>query len=201
MRQITGLTKQLCVIGSPVTHSFSPAMHNAALEALDLDYVYTAFEVSKEHISDAIRGLLHLGVVGCNVTMPGKTIVADLADELSPVAMLSHSVNTVVFRDGRIYGDSTDGIGFMSSVSHAGVNLIGQHLTVLGAGGAATAIIVQAALDGVSEISVFRRRSSLWQQTEDFAARISAETGCRIAVYDLADTDALRAQIDRKSVV
>ena len=192
---ITGKTKLLCVIGSPVAHSISPQMHNEAIRLLGLDYVYTAFDVPKEKIADALKSLALLGAAGCNVTMPGKIIAAQIADELSDAARLCGAANTVVFRDGRMIADTTDGIGFMRSAERLGVSLKGKKLSVLGAGGAAKAIIVQAALDGVSEIEIFRRKGAAFAETEEFAARVADETNAKILVTDSGDFAALKAGV------
>ncbi|MCR5785619.1 MAG: shikimate dehydrogenase [Eubacterium sp.] len=201
MQKITGHTKLLCLIGSPVEHSKSPEIHNAAAEILGLDYVYTAFDTDKDNIEDAARGLALLGAKGFNVTMPGKTILADISDTLSDAASLSHSVNTVVIKDGKLCGHSTDGSGYMSSLKAEGINIIGEKITLLGTGGAAKSIIVQAALDKVKEIDVYRRRSKEWEPSVEFCNRISAETGCKINVCDIDDKTALKNSISNSRVL
>ena len=193
---ITGNTKTLCLIGSPIHHSKSPEIHNAASDILGLDYVYTAYDISKDNIKSAIYSLQLLGVRGCNVTMPGKTILADMADELSDAARLSHSVNTVVFEDNLIKGYSTDGSGFMSSLKAEDIDIIGHQITLLGSGGAAHSIIVQAALDGVNTINVFRRKSNpAWDEAVCFCNKIANATGCNICVCDINDNTELKKSI------
>lgn len=195
---ITGYTKQLCLIGDPVEHSLSPAMHNEACRILNLDYVYTALQVNEQDIPAAIRGLSAMHVSGFNVTMPGKKIAAGLVDEISKEAALSASVNTVVPKDGKLYGYSTDGYGFMRSLRDKGVDLKGEKLSVLGLGGAATAICVQAALDGVKEIVIFRRKNSKWSEALSFADLLQAESSARVLIEDIED-DRLLQQHCRES--
>ncbi|MCR4843162.1 MAG: quinate/shikimate dehydrogenase [Eubacterium sp.] len=193
--EITATTKGLCVIGSPISHSISPAMHNEAIKALGIDYVYTAFDIPEDKIEMAIRSLKILGFAGCNVTMPGKLVAAKIADERTPMVELCEAANTITFRDGKICADSTDGVGFMLTARRHGADPVGKRLVVLGAGGAAKAVIAQAALDGVAQIDIFRRAGEAFRGTEEFADRVMAASDCRIRVIDLADEQALRESL------
>ena len=152
---ITGHTGLICLLGSPCAHSISPMMHNAAFEALDLDYRYLAFDVNEETLPAAVDGLKAMNARGFNLTMPDKNRMVSLCDQLSPAARLIGAVNTVVNDNGVLTGHNTDGAGYMQSVKDAGFQISGEKMTLLGAGGAATAILVQAALDGVREIPSF----------------------------------------------
>ncbi len=198
---ITGYTKQLCLIGNPVAHSLSPAMHNEACRILNLDYVYTALQVNDQDYPAAIKGLTAMHVSGFNVTMPGKRIVAGLVDEISKEAALSASVNTVVPRDGKLYGYSTDGYGFMQSLRDVGLDLKGEKLSVLGLGGAATAICVQSALDGVKEILIFRRKNSKWAEALAFADQLQAASSARVIIADIEDESMLQQHCRESSVL
>ena len=153
--QITGHTGLICLLGSPCKHSISPMMHNKSFELLGLDYRYLAFEVTEDTLETAVKGLKVMGARGFNLTMPCKNKVVSLCDKLSPAARLIGAVNTVVNDNGILTGHNTDGIGYMQSVKDAGYDIIGKKMTLLGAGGAATAVCVQAALDGVKEINIF----------------------------------------------
>lgn len=146
---ITGHTVLTALLGSPVAHSISPMMHNEAFRQLGLDYAYLAFDVDLAHLKDAVDGLKILNCRGFNCTMPHKTLICEYVDHLSQAASLIGAVNTVVNDNGILTGHNTDGIGYMQSVSAAGFDIIGEEMTLLGTGGAATAIAVQAALDGV----------------------------------------------------
>lgn len=195
MREITGYTQLTGLLGSPVSHSISPMMHNEAFRQLNLDYVYLAFDVGIEHMESAVNGLRSLNVRGFNVTMPGKNIMPSLCDKLTPAAEICGAVNTVVNDNGILTGYTTDGIGYMRAVQDAGHNIIGKKMTLLGAGGAATAIFVQAALDGVSEISIFNNRSKNFERAKNMIHKLTERTSCRIRLYDYEDESVLRREI------
>ena len=161
-RQVTGRTGLLCLLGSPVAHSISPAMHNEACALLDLDYTYLAFDVAPDRLAEAVEGLKALGVRGFNVTMPHKTAAAALCERLSPAARICGAVNTVVNEGGSLVGHTTDGEGYMRSAREAGFQPEGKRMVQLGAGGAGTAVLVQAALDGMAAIDVFNPRDAFW---------------------------------------
>ncbi|MBQ2425130.1 MAG: shikimate dehydrogenase [Lachnospiraceae bacterium] len=200
--QITGHTGLMCLLGSPCRHSISPMMHNKAFEALGLDYRYLAFEVNETTLKTAVEGLKALGARGFNLTMPCKNQMVSLCDELSPAAKLIGAVNTVVNNNGILIGHNTDGIGYMQSVKDAGFDIIGKKMTLLGAGGAATAILVQAALDGVSEISVFLRKTSrFYERAEITAKALMEETNCKIKLCDFNDPELLRHELADSAIL
>lgn len=189
---ITGTTILTGLLGSPVSHSISPQMHNEAFRLLGLDYAYLAFDIGEAQLKTAVEGLRALGVRGFNLTMPHKTAILPLVDELTPAANLSGACNTVINENGRLIGHTTDGVGFMRSVKAAGHTIIGKQITLLGAGGAAKAICTQAALDGVRKITIFRRnKEQAFAKTVAFANKVSRHTGCQITVCDIADTSLL----------
>lgn len=191
-KHTTGHTKLLCLLGSPVAHSISPEMHNEACALLDLDYEYLAFDVTSDRLETAVKGLKELGVCGFNITMPDKNKMAELCDELSPAAQICGAVNTVVNDNGRLIGHTTDGVGYMMSAKDAGCDLTGKHMVQLGAGGAGTAILVQAAMDGLAAIDVFNTRDAFWPRVEGIVAQLNECTGCKVTLHDLADLDDLR---------
>lgn len=200
--QITGHTGLMCLLGSPCKHSISPMMHNKAFEALELDYRYLAFEVDETTLKTAVEGLKALGARGFNLTMPCKNQMVSLCDELSPAAKLIGAVNTVVNNNGILTGHNTDGIGYMQSVKDAGFDIIGKKMTLLGAGGAATAILVQAALDGISEISVFLRKTSrFYERAEITAKALMEETNCKIKLCDFNDPELLRHELADSAIL
>ena len=200
--QITGHTGLMCLLGSPCRHSISPMMHNKAFESLGLDYRYLAFEVNETTLKTAVEGLKALGARGFNLTMPCKNQMVSLCDELSPAAKLIGAVNTVVNNHGILTGYNTDGIGYMQSVKDAGFDIIGKKMTLLGAGGAATAILVQAALDGVSEISVFLRKTSrFYERAEITAKALMEETNCKIKLCDFNDPELLRHELADSAIL
>lgn len=198
---ISGHTKLTGLLGSPVSHSISPLMHNEAFRHLGLDYVYLCFDVGEEHLEETVKGLRHMGIAGFNCTMPVKTKMCELADRLSPAASMIGSVNTVVNENGIFVGHNTDGIGYMQAVREAGHDIRGKQMTLLGAGGAATAIAVQAALDGVKTLHIFNRKGRSWERAVHLADRISNRTSCHAEVYDLMDTTALRASLAGSAIL
>ena len=200
-RNVTGHTGLLCLLGSPVAHSISPEMHNEACRILDLDYEYLAFDVKPLHLETAVRGLVTLGVRGFNLTMPDKNDMALLVDELSPAAKISGAVNTVVNDNGRLTGHTTDGIGWMRSALDAGVDPVGKKMVQLGAGGAGTAILVQAAIDGVKEIDVFNAHDGFWPRVESIVAQLNAETKCKVRLHDLKDMDDLKTCLQQADIL
>ncbi|MCR4674065.1 MAG: shikimate dehydrogenase [Lachnospiraceae bacterium] len=192
---ISGYTNLLCLLGHPAKHSKSPAMHNEASSILGLDYCYLAFDIEPNEIESAVKALRMFGARGFNLTMPFKETVIPHLDELSKASYLCQSVNTVVNEDGKLYGHTTDGIGYMDSLRDVGFDICGGKMTLLGAGGAAKSILTQAALDGVKEISVFKRKNKTFQDTVDFAKRIEAETKAKIFVFDMADEAEMKEAI------
>lgn len=202
MKEITGHTKLTGLLGSPVSHSISPMMHNEAFRLLGLDYVYLAFDVDEKGMETAVEGLRALGVRGFNVTMPGKNIMATLCDKLSPAAQIIGAVNTVVNDNGTLTGYTTDGTGYMRAVAAAGHDIIGKKMTLLGAGGASTSVFVQAALDGVSEISIFSRRSSKFnERTAHIISELKSYSSCKIHLFDMEDTARLRQEIAESAIL
>ena len=195
MKEITGHTGLLCLLGSPVAHSISPAMHNEACKLLGLDYAYLAFDVPEDQMPKAVEGLRTMGARGWNITMPGKNIMCKLADKLSPASEISGACNTVINDNGVLTGHTTDGVGFMSAVAECGVDIIGEKMTLLGAGGAATAILVQAALDGLKEIHVFNVRDAFYDRAESIVAKLNERTSCKVTLNDFSDQEVLRAAI------
>lgn len=137
---ILGRTKVLGVFGHPVAHSLSPVMHNAAIEALNIDYIYVPFHVLPEALEAAVQGVRALNVAGVNLTIPHKEHVIEFIDEVSESAAKIGSVNTVANRDGRLIGESTDGPGFLRSAEAEWGEIGGSRVVMLGAGGSAKAV-------------------------------------------------------------
>jgi shikimate dehydrogenase len=202
MKEITGHTQVFGVLGSPISHSISPQMHNEAFRQLDMDCVYLAFEVGVDGMEAAVKGLRALNVRGYNVTMPNKNIMATLCDRLSPAAEIIGAVNTVVNDNGILTGYTTDGTGYMRAVEDAGHNIIGKKMTLLGTGGASTAVLVQAALDGLSEISVFSRSTSKFnERARDIIEKLKEHSSCKVNLYDLEDEARLRHEISESAIL
>jgi len=193
--QITGHTELIGLLAYPIRHSQSPATHNAAYEKLGVDIVNLAFEVDAPELEDAIKGLRALKMRGANVSMPNKTIVHQYLDEISPAAKLCGAVNTIVNKDGYLVGHITDGIGYVQSLKDNDIDPTGKKVTIVGSGGAATAVEIQAALDGVAEMSIFARDDKFKQNALDTVKKINENTNCKATFYPLEDLDKLKEEM------
>ncbi len=154
---ISGKTQVLALIGHPVGHSLSPAMHNAAFAADGLDYVYVCLDVSPEDLPAAVKGATALKLRGFNITMPHKQAMVSLVDELDEGARISGAVNTVVIEDGILRGHNTDGGGMVMACQESGIELAGRRALILGAGGAAAAIAIAFGNAGLGELHIVNR--------------------------------------------
>ena len=184
--QITGQTKIVGIIGDPITHSRSPQIHNAAIDALGLDYVYVPFHVQPDDLGAAIEGFKAANVVGINVTIPHKQNVIPYLDEISREATLIGAVNTLIFKDGAISGENTDAPGFLQAMEEEGLDVPqGGSVVVIGAGGSARAIVVALALAGVQTICITNRTVS---RAVALATDLSEKTGVSIYGIGLDDS-------------
>ncbi|WP_273845291.1 shikimate dehydrogenase [Rubrobacter calidifluminis] len=175
------------VIGHPIAHSLSPQMHNASFASRRLDYVYVAMDVAPERLGEAVRGLGALGFRGFNVTIPHKEEIIRFLDDLDGSAEHTGAVNTVVLEGGRARGYNTDGFGFLESCREAGVDLAGEQVLILGAGGAASAI-ADAALRAGAEALVIANRTP--RRAKSLAGRlVAAHPGARVSACGLETLD------------
>lgn len=156
-KAVGGATRIAGIIGSPIEHSRSPAIHNAAFEAVGLDWVYLAFPVAAGQGGAALAAARTLGVTGLSVTMPHKSDAAAACDVLTPTASALDAVNTVVVRDAVLMGDSTDGPGFLAALRDEGVEPAERRVLVLGAGGAGRAIAHALGVAGADVVVAARR--------------------------------------------
>ena len=195
MPNITGHTELVGLMAYPIRHTQSPTTHNLAYDKNGDDVIQLAFEVDNDSLEGAVQGIRSLKLVGSNVSMPNKTVVHKYLDKLSPAAEMCGAVNTIVNEDGVLTGHITDGTGYMMSLKDNGVDVIGKKMTIVGAGGAATAIEIQAALDGVAEISIFNRKDEFWANAEETVRKINEKTNCKAQLFDLADLDKLKEEI------
>jgi shikimate dehydrogenase len=176
-----GATRVAGIIGDPVSHSRSPAIHNAAFEALGLDWVFVAVHVSPGGAARALDGVRALEIAGLSVTMPHKSDAANACDELSQTAAALGAVNTVVARGTTLLGDSTDGEGLVRSLRDQGIDPSGRRVLVLGAGGAARAIVEALGRHGAS-VTVAARRVAAAEAAASLAAGATA-----VSMDDVAD--------------
>ena len=191
---IDGHTKMYCLIGSPVGHSGSPAMYNYSFDRLGINSAYLAYDVPLEKTGEAVAALKLLGCGGFNVTMPCKTEVTKYLDRLSPACELIGASNCVVVEaDGTLTGHNTDGLGFVANLRVHGVDVKGKKMVILGAGGAGTAVTMQSAVDGASEIHIFNRKGYTFYPNAELTVKKITERipTCKASVTDLADKEAL----------
>ncbi len=201
-QRIKGTTGLMALIGSPVGHSGSPAMYNFSFQHNNQDYAYMAFDIKEEQVPAALDAMRLFKMRGCNVTMPCKNEAAKHMDELSPAARIIGAVNTIVNEDGRLIGHITDGIGFVRNLQENGVEVKGKKIIVLGAGGAATAIQVQCALDGARAISIFNQNDSFLDRAKSTAEKLAKETpACEVKVFCLDEEDTLKAEIAEADIL
>ncbi len=200
--EVSGRTGLLGLIGTPVGHSGSPAMYNYSFELLDMDYKYLAFDIKLDEVANAISAIKTFKMKGANVTMPCKGAVCEYMDELSPAARIIGACNTIVNENGKLTGHITDGQGYVRNLKENGVDVKGKKLTIMGAGGAATAIQVQCALDGAREISIFNKKDDFFQRAEKTVEDIKKEVpNCIVNLYDLDDTEKLYSEISDSDIL
>ncbi|MCD8241514.1 MAG: shikimate dehydrogenase [Lachnospiraceae bacterium] len=195
MDRITGHTELLTLMAYPIRHSSSPAMHNEALSYLGLDYAYLCFEVDQDNLPQAIESMRALKVRGGNISMPNKIAVMQYLDRLTPEAELCGAVNTIINDDGVLTGHITDGIGYIRGLQDHGFDIKGKKMTIVGAGGAAKAIQVQAALAGIREMLIFNIHDKYWPRVRETTALLNERLGCQTKLYGLEDLDALKREI------
>ena len=196
--KIDGYTRLAAVVANPIKHSISPFIHNSAFEATNTNGVYLAWEVDATELAETVANIRRYQMFGINLSMPYKEQVIPYLDQLSAEACLIGAVNTVVNREGTLIGYNTDGKGFFKSLPSFKIS--GKRLVLLGAGGAAKAILAQAILDGVSQISVFVRSSSM-EKTRPYLEKIQNATGFRVDLFALEDVQDLQDSITQADLL
>ena len=196
--KIDGYTRLAAVVANPIKHSISPFIHNSAFEATNTNGVYLAWEVDAAELAETVANIRRYQMYGINLSMPYKEQVIPYLDQLSEEACLIGAVNTVVNREGTLIGYNTDGKGFFKSLPSFKISK--KRLVLLGAGGAAKAILAQAILDGVSQISVFVRSSSM-EKTRPYLEKIQNATGFRVDLFALEDVQNLQDSITQADLL
>ena len=196
--KIDGYTRLAAVVANPIKHSISPFIHNSAFEATNTNGVYLAWEVDATELAETVANIRRYQMFGINLSMPYKEQVIPYLDQLSEEACLIGAVNTVVNREGTLIGYNTDGKGFFKSLPSFKISR--KRLVLLGAGGAAKAILAQAILDGVSQISVFVRSSSM-EKTRPYLEKIQNATGFRVDLFALEDVQDLQDSITKADLL
>lgn len=201
-KRISGHTGLMALFGTPVGHSGSPAMYNFSFQHDDLDYAYLAFDVDVDGMEEAFKAIRLLNMRGGNFTMPCKNIAAQLVDKLSPAAQIIGACNVFVNENGVLTGHITDGVGFVKNLELNGVTVSDKKIVILGAGGAATAIQVQCALDGAKEIAIFNKMDEFYPRAEETVAKLAKHCpDCTVTVDDLDNAAKLAAAIAEADIL
>ena len=188
-----GYTRMAAVIAKPIRHSISPFIHNHAYQLTATNAVYLAWEVAEEQVEQSLQQLRVLDMLGANISMPYKKKVLPYLDQVDESAQLIGSVNTIVQKDGCLTGYNTDGLGFLKSLPKT-FSIKDKKLVLLGAGGAATAIILEAIRQGVAEIHLFVRPESLAKYQATFSP-LSEALSFSIVLHDLSSWDQVNAMM------
>ena len=196
--KIDGYTRLAAVVANPIKHSISPFIHNRAFEATNTNGVYLAWEVEGTDLAETVANIRRYQMFGINLSMPYKEQVIPYLDQLSEEARLIGAVNTVVNREGTLIGYNTDGKGLFKSLPSFKIS--GKRMVLLGAGGAAKAILAQAILDGVSQVSVFVRSASMGK-TKPYLEKLQHETGFRVDLFALEDAQELQENIRKAELL
>jgi len=182
-RIVSGKTRLCGVIGDPIEHTMSPAIHNAAFAQMGLDYLYVPFHVKKEELGKAIDGMRALNMRGLNVTIPHKVTIIPLLDELDPLAEKIGAVNTVTNDDGVLKGSNTDASGFLQALLERGIEPEGKRIVILGAGGASRAISFILAERGAYLVILNR----LLERAEELASWLSTIFNMEVKALELVE--------------
>jgi len=195
---VSGKTTVCGVIGDPIEHTMSPAMHNAAYKAAGLDFIYLGFRVTAPELRDAMTGMRALGIKGLNVTIPHKVAVIPFLNRVDPLAEKIGAVNTVVNEKGMLVGYNTDAMGFLRALVEHGVEPRGMKVLLLGAGGAARAIAYILAEEGAHLVILNRKEEFSW--AKELAERIGKAYDMAVGVGEL-DGDAVAQAIGDSDIV
>jgi shikimate dehydrogenase len=172
MMDISGKTRVCGVIGDPIEHTLSPAIHNAAFNHLKLDFVFLAFRVKAADLENAVRGMRGLGIHGLNVTMPHKSTIIAYLDEVDSTVKFLGSANTILNKNGKLSGFNTDGVGALKAIRENGTEASEKKVLLLGAGGAAKAIAFALA-EKAGELVVLNRSAEKAKKLAETLGRMS----------------------------
>lgn len=193
--QIDGHTRMAAVVARPIKHSISPFIQNFAFDATGINGVYVAWDIPEEDLQESVQNVRRYDMFGINLSMPYKQVVIPFLDELNQAAQLIGAVNTVVNRQGQLIGYNTDGYGFFKALEKDdGFTVKDKIMTILGGGGAATSLIVQAALNGAKKINIFNQTQFL-EETKAKAEKYAAATGVELEVFPVEDQALIQEKI------
>lgn len=201
---ITGHTHMVAMIGSPVEHSASPATHSLAYKKMGIDAVFLVFDVQEKDLANVMGAFRAMkGWVSTTVTMPLKQAVIPYLDELSDAAKLMGAVNMIKKEDdGRLVGHNTDGKGFVNNLIKHGAEVEGKTMTLIGVGGAGSAIFVQAALDGLASLNVFAREGGKsYKRAQELKEVVEKACDCQISIYPLENEEQLKRSIAESDIL
>ena len=187
--------EQYYLIGSPVKHSLSPLIHNTSFESAGYSARYGLIETDEEHLEETVARLKTEKASGWNVTMPVKTAMCDFCDELSLASEIGRSVNTVKNVNGRLYGYTTDGIGLFNALAKHGLIISSKKIVLLGTGGAASAILIEAALRSAGKISVFYNQPGSAVRAEQTAEKLKPYSESVIRLFSYAEEGRLGKEL------
>ena len=187
MPNITGHTELVGLMAYPIRHTQSPTTHNLAYDKNGDDVIQLAFEVDNDTLEAAVESIRALKMLGSNISMPNKTVVHKYLDEVDEAAKLCGAINTVVnTRDkdgnvtGYLKGYNTDGMGYWQGIKEEGIDFKGMKMVLIGTGGAATAIAVRGALDGIAELHIFNIKDKFYARGEEIVDIINKNSNCNI---------------------
>lgn len=198
MLTVNGKTKVFALLGNPLEHTLSPAMYNAAFSALGMNSIYLGLKVEKDKLEDAVQGLKALGIRGGNVTLPFKEEIQLYLDKLTKEARLIGAVNTFYWKENRLWGDNTDGAGFLAAMQDVKLNIFDCKGTLLlGAGGAARAVGVALALAGIKNFTIVNRNR---ERAKELAILLES-LGSIVSIRSWEDPGLKEAFLENKLVV
>lgn len=203
-KHISGHTHLISLLGTPIRHSASPVTHSVSFELTGVDAVYLAFEATPDDLPDILSAMRRMGGWdGSNVTMPNKQAVIPYLDGLSDAAALIGAVNVIEkTEEGKLIGHNTDGAGFMKNIAKYGVVPEESTFTLIGPGGAGSAIMVQAALDGVKTVYIFARENGpSYKHAQTLIEPVKEQTGCDFILHPYEDKEAMKAAIEESNVL
>ena len=200
MKNIDGKSKLYALFASPCEHSISPLIQNSAFEKMNINAVYMAFDVGTDKIADAVLSMRTLGIAGANISMPNKTAVIKYLDEVSDDAGFCNAVNTVVNRDGKLYGYNTDIFGSEKAIEDLGINITNSKVCLLGLGGAGQAVLYTLAKNNVNKVCVFVRQNSI-EFRKSYVDKIRSNFSIDVDIYAIEEQVLLSKHINEADLL
>lgn len=200
MKNLDGRSKLYALFASPCEHSLSPHIHNSAFEKMNINAAYMAFDVNLDSIADAVSSMRTLGIAGANVSMPNKTAIIKYLDEISEEAYFCNAVNTVVNRDGKLYGYNTDIFGAEKAIERLGIEIKNSKVCLLGLGGAGQAVLYALAKNKAKKVCVFVRDLSI-DKRKVYVDKIRSSFPIDVEIYPIEDTQTLSKCINESNLL